>query len=717
MSEQFILENISKDLGIKQDSVNNTVALFKDGATIPFISRYRKEKTGGLDEIQIKDIGDKLEYYTELQKRKETVLQSIQSQEKLTPALEKQIVECVDKQKLEDLYLPYKPKKRTRATIAKEKGLEPLADFILMQINPKNSREDVLSSYIDKEKGVESIEDALEGALDIVAEVISDDAQIRETVRNFTAARGLIASKPKKDWVNKKSKFETYYDFSEPIKRSPSHRILAIRRGEKEKVLSYKIEVNEDDVLELIDRKVIKNTSFIFYEDIEDAITDSFRRLIYPSIENEVFATKLQEAEAEAINVFSKNLRNLLLSPPAGYKVIMGVDPGFRTGCKVVVIDDNSNYKEFIAIYPHEPQKQVDKAERIVLELINKYNVDLISIGNGTASKETDIFIKNIIKKNNLKIKSVVVSEAGASVYSASETAQKEFPDLDVTVRGGISIARRLQDPLAELVKIDAKSIGVGQYQHDVNQKELKKSLDLCVESCVNFVGVDLNTASEALLSYVSGINKGVAQNIVKYRAENGSFEERKQLLSVAKLGKKAFEQCAGFLRIKNGKNRLDNSAIHPESYKIVQSMVKDTGSNVEDLIGNQDLISKININKYVTDTIGIPTLTDILQELKKPGLDPRKEFSSVSFDSDINEMKDLNEGMILNGVVTNVTNFGAFVDIGVHQDGLIHISKMGDRFVKSPYDVLSVGDQVSVKVLSVDTELKRISLELMKKS
>ncbi|EKE04503.1 MAG: hypothetical protein ACD_20C00056G0002 [uncultured bacterium] len=714
MNDRLIIENIIHDLNIKESSVKNTIELFQDGATIPFIARYRKEKTGGLNETQIKDIGEKFEYYTELEKRKEVILQSIKDQDKLTPQLEKEIINCTEKQKLEDLYLPYKPKKRTKATIAKEKGLEPLADFIWMQINPKNSKEEILSKYINPEKGVETIDQALNGALDIIAERISDDANIRSYLRNFAFSRGFIVSNVKKEWAEKKSKFETYYNFSEPIKNSPSHRILAIRRGSKETVLSFKLEIDNDSAVDFIQSRIIQNKDFIFYGDIVKAIKDSYKRLLFPSIETEVFNLKLEEAEKEAINVFSKNLRNLLLSPPAGHKIIMGIDPGFRTGCKVAIIDQNGNFKEYKAIFPHEPQNKKQEAENILLNFINKYKVELISIGNGTASKETSVFVNEIIKKHKLPVKSLMVSEAGASVYSASDIAIKEFPELDITVRGAISIARRLQDPLAELVKIDPKSIGVGQYQHDVNQAELKKSLDLTVESCVNLVGVELNTASVALLSYVSGIGKTTAQNIVDYRAQKESFQHRKELLKVAKLGPKAFEQCAGFLRIRNSKNPLDNSAIHPESYHIVEKMAKDLNVDIKNLIGNEDLVSKINLSSYVTDSVGMPTLNDIAQELKKPGLDPRKEFTSIEFSSDINEIKDLQTGMELEGTVTNVTNFGAFVDIGVHQDGLVHISQMSDKFVKSPYEIVSVGDNVKVRVLSIDKDLKRISLALI---
>jgi len=583
-----------------------------------------------------------------------------------------------------------------------------------MQISPKNSKEEILSKYINPEKGVETTQQALDGALDIIAERISEDAGIKSYLRNSTVSKGLIVSNVKKDWSDKKSKFEVYYNFSEPVKKSPSHRILAIRRGAKEGVLSFKLETDDNWAIDFIQSRVIKNKNFIFCEDLIKAVKDSYKRLLFPSIETEVFNLKLEEAEKEAINVFSKNLKNLLLAPPAGHKIIMGIDPGFRSGCKVVIIDQSGNFKEYKAIFPHEPQNKKQEAENILLNFIDKYNVELISIGNGTASKETSVFVNEIIKKHNLTVKSLVVNEAGASVYSASDVAIKEFPDLDVTVRGAISIARRLQDPLAELVKIDPKSIGVGQYQHDVNQSELKKSLDLTVESAVNLVGVELNTASVELLSYVSGIGKTIAQNIVNYKVKNESFQNRKELLKVSKLGPKAFEQCAGFLRIRNSKNPLDNSAIHPESYHIVEKMAKDLNVDIKNLIGNEDLTSKINLSSYITENVGMPTLTDITQELKKPGLDPRKEFTSIQFSSDINELKDLETGMELEGTVTNVTNFGAFVDIGVHQDGLIHISQMSNTFVKNPYEIVSVGDNVKVRIISVDKDLKRISLTLI---
>lgn len=707
-----INKNIAQELGINPASVNNTIELLKDAATIPFIARYRKEKTNGLDETQIKNIKERFDYYTVLEKRKESILQIIKGQDKLTPELEKDILNCTDKQKLEDMYLPYKQKKRTKATIAKEKGLEPLADLIFAQHPTKNTKTEILSKFINPERDVKTKEEALSGALDIIAEKISDMANVRSYLRKMTLESGKVVSKVKKEFKDQKTKFETYYDFSEPVKRSPSHRILAMQRGEKEGVLSWKLELDEDTAINYIDDIVIKDENGMFFDDLLTASEDAFKRLIFPSIQTEVLNLKIEEAEKEAISVFSKNLKNLLLAPPAGDKVILALDPGFRTGCKVAVIDKNGNFVEYKAIFPHEPQKRTAEAEAVILDFIKRYDVELISIGNGTASKESCNFINEVIKKNKLNVKSIMVSEAGASVYSASDVAIKEFPELDITVRGAISIGRRLQDPLAELVKIDAKAIGVGQYQHDVNQVQLKNSLDLTVESAVNFVGVELNTASAELLSYVSGIGNAIAQNIVKARKENGDFKNRKQLLKVAKLGNKAFEQCAGFLRIRNSVNPLDNSAIHPESYPIVEKMAKDLGVKTEQLIGNDELVSQIKISNYVNEEIGLLTLKDIISELKKPGLDPRKEFSSLEFSSEINKMEDLLVGMELDGIVTNVTNFGAFVDIGVHQDGLVHISKLSQKFVSNPHDIVSVGDTFKVRVAAVDKALKRISLE-----
>ncbi|MBU4478749.1 MAG: RNA-binding transcriptional accessory protein [Candidatus Omnitrophica bacterium] len=708
---EFIIKNIVKDLNLKDSAVRSVAELIREGATIPFIARYRKEKTNGLDEVEIRNISQRLEYFNELEKRKETILKTIESQGKLTPELKDTILGCVEKNRLEDLYLPYKPKRTTRATIAREKGLQALADIIFAQKDIIASKEDVVLKYVNPEKGVNSYEEALQGALDIIAENIADTESIRGWIRKFFREKGDIVVKPRKEWKDKKSKFENYYAFSQNLKKTPAHRMLAIRRGANEEVLSWSIAVDEEQILDFMDSAVIRNDSFLFKEELKKAVRDSYKRLLAISIEVEVFVLKMTDADQEAIKVFETNLKNLLLAPPAGGRPIIGIDPGFRTGCKVAVIDAKGDFKEYKPIYPHETKRK-SEAEEILLAFINRYEAELISIGNGTASKETDIFVRDILKRHNLSVKSVVVNEAGASVYSASEAARAEFPDLDVTVRGAISIARRLQDPLAELVKIDPKSIGVGQYQHDVNQKELKKSLELVVESCVNYVGVELNTASCELLSYVSGINKTVAENIVKYRTQNSAFKTRRELKDISRLSPRVFEQCAGFLRIRGSEYPLDNSAIHPEAYNIVEKMAKDKKIALRDIIGNDAVINSIDITQHITEEFGAPTLTDILKELRKPGLDPRKEFESIEFSAQINSITDLKQGMNLCGKVTNVTNFGAFVDIGVHQDGLIHISRLSSRFVRDPHKVVCVGDTVKVTVLDVDVDLKRISLE-----
>jgi len=708
---EFIIRNIVKDLHLKDSGVRSVVELIEDGATIPFISRYRKEKTGGLDEVAIRNISEKLEYFSELEKRKGTILKTIESLGKLTVELKDAILGCVEKNRLEDLYLPYKPKRTTRATVARERGLEPLADIIFAQKDITASKEDLVLKYVNPEKGANNYEEALRGALDIIAERIADTESIRGWIRKFFREKGEIIVKPRKEWKDKKSKFENYYAFAQNLMKTPPHRMLAIRRGANEEVLNWRIAVDEEQILDFMDSAVIKNDAFLFKEELKKTIRDSYKRLLAVSIEVEVFVLKMTDADQEAIKVFETNLKNLLLSPPAGGRPIIGIDPGFRTGCKVAVIDSQGNFKEYKPIYPHEAKRKIE-AEEILLNFINKYEAELMSIGNGTASKETDIFVRDILKRHKLSVKSVVVNEAGASVYSASETARGEFPNLDVTVRGAISIARRLQDPLAELVKIDPKAIGVGQYQHDVNQKELKKSLELVVESCVNYVGVELNTASRELLSYVSGINKTVAENIIKYRSQNSAFKTRGELKVISRLSPRVFEQCAGFLRIRESEYPLDNSAIHPEAYHIVEKMAKDKNIALGDIIGNDAVINSIDITEYITEKFGAPTLTDILKELRKPSLDPRKEFESIEFSAEVNKIADLERGMSLLGKVTNVTNFGAFVDIGVHQDGLIHISKLSRRFIRDPNEIVSVGDTVKVTVLDIDVDLKRISLE-----
>ena len=694
-------------------SLENTINLLQSGATVPFISRYRKEQTNNLDEEQIRTIQDKLEYYTELEKRKETVIKTIQEQGKLTEELKKQIIDCKDKTILEDLYLPYKPKKRTRAAIAKEKGLEILADIIEEQKILTDSKETIIKPFINEEKGVKNYEEAINGAKDIIAERVSDNSNIRKWVRNNTFSNGILSVKVKKAFEKEKTKFEMYYDFEEALKKAPSHRILAIKRGSNEKVLGYSILIETEKIISYIRQNIITNKNATFAEELKEAIDDSYKRLIAPSIESELFNTKLEEAEDNAIITFGKNLHSLLLSAPAGTKVTLGIDPGFRTGCKVVVIDKTGKFIENTTIYPTPPQNEIAKSADIILKFIQKYNIELIAIGNGTASRETDQFVGNLIKDNKLNITKVMVNEAGASIYSASANAKKEFPDLDVTVRGAISIARRLQDPLSELVKIDPKSIGVGQYQHDVNQTKLKKRLESVVESCVNYVGVELNTASVELLSYVSGIGPTVAKNIVTYRDKNNTFTNRKELLKVSKLGPKVFEQCAGFLRIMHSKDPLDNSSVHPESYYVVEKIAKDLNVEVEKLISNTTLLNKINPNNYVDDKVGLPTINDIIEELKKPGRDPREEFKTAKFKENVMDFEDLQEDMMLEGTVTNVTDFGAFVDIGVHKEGLVHISQMADKYIKNPNDVVSPGQIVQVKVLSVDVQKQRISLSM----
>jgi uncharacterized protein len=709
----FVLDCIQKDVDKPLESVANTVALLEGGSTIPFISRYRKEKTGNLDEIAIRKISERYDYYKELEERKAAIIKSIDSQGKLTEALKKKILECVDKVVLEDMYLPYKPKKRTRASTAKEKGLEPLAEIMVKQETSSAKKEDIVAPFINKELGVEKYQDAINGAKDIIAERIADSAGIRGWVRNYTAEEGVLKSAPREEFKDAKTKFSTYYETSEKIKIAPSHRLLAVQRGTKEEVLTWKIVVDELHITNQIKSMIIKNPNCLFRKEIEEAAEDSYSRLMEISIAAEVFVAAIKRAETEAIDVFSKNLRNLLLAAPAGPRITIGIDPGFRTGCKVSVVDEKGDFKEFAAIYQNPPERDTVGAEAVLMDLIEEYEPELIVIGNGTASKETLSFVKDLLKKHKREnISCLCVSEAGASVYSASENAGKEFPDLDVTVRGAISIARRTQDPLAELVKIDPKAIGVGQYQHDVNQRDLKKSLDLTVESCVNYVGVDLNTASVELLSYVSGIGRMAAENVVKYRSDNGLFKNRQELKKVSRLTDKAFEQCAGFLRIRKSDNLLDNSSIHPEAYPIVEKMARDKDLTVDKLIGNAALVDSIPLDKYVTETIGLLTLKDIATELKKPGRDPRQEFKGVEFSTKINELEDLSEGMVITGVVTNVTNFGVFVDVGVHQDGLIHISNLADSFIKNPYEVVSVGDTLQVEVLEVDTELNRIAMK-----
>jgi protein Tex len=708
MLKNTLINYLCEDCSLPIHPIQATLSLFEEKATIPFIARYRKEKTDGLDETQLRQIQTRYDYYLSLFARQETILKSIEEQGKLTSDLKIEIEKCRDKQTLEDIYLPYKIRRKTKADIAIKNGLGPLADLLLAQ-NSTASRADTLSPYITDT--ITTTEKALEGALHIIAQTISDTSQYRQWIRTLIIKTGFLTSSVTTKSKNNKTKFDMYYNFSEPLRSAASHRLLAIRRGEKEKILNWKIKIEEDQVLAYLQSKLISNPQFIFTGDLKAGIKDAFTRLINPSLQTECFNLKCEEAENTSINVFSQNLKNLLMAAPVGSKVIMGIDPGFRTGCKIAIVDKTGLYKSTATIFPTPPYQKIAEAEKTVLEMAKKHQVELIAIGNGTASKETMQFIKQMLKSHQIKVTPVIVNESGASVYSASEIAIQEYPNLDITVRGAISIAHRLQDPLAELVKIDPKSIGVGQYQHDVNQQHLKEALTFTTELAVNTIGVDVNTSSQALLTYISGIGPTIAKNIVKYREENGQFKDRKTLMKVSKLGPKAYEQCIGFLRIKDAKNPLDNSAIHPESYPLVQKMAKDIDCPIDKIIGNTELINQLQLDQYITETVGLPTLQDIAKELQKPGVDPRAEFVYANFDDSIDDIADLKEGMSLEGVVTNVTNFGAFVDIGVHQDGLIHVSKLSNSFVKNPQDIIAVGEKVLVTVLKVDLDLKRIQL------
>ena len=692
----------------RPEQIAAVITLLEEGATIPFIARYRKERTGNLDEVQILHIKQNHDYQKELSARKATIFKTLTELGKLTPELQSQIELCTDRLVLEDIYLPYKPRKMTRADKAIAQGLAPLAQYILSDKPLTMPKEALLQQFINHD-AINTRDDAMAGAKDIVAEIISNDAESRRFIRQITQSQGRLVTSVAKAWKGKPSKFEMYYDFSERLAQSAAHRLLAIRRAEAEKVIHWKIAIDEARCLEILLARFAKNKQAPFYQERLAALDDSFKRLIFPSIENECFNLKIEQAEKESIDVFAGNLQNLLLAPPAGAVTILGVDPGFRTGCKCAVIDETGTFKETITIYPTQDPA---KAEAEIMKIFLAYPIHYVAIGNGTASKETDAFIKSVISKHQLSARAVLVNESGASIYSASDIAREEFPDLDLTIRGAISIARRLQDPLAELIKIDPKSIGVGQYQHDVDQGHLKASLDFKVQYCVNHVGVDLNTASFSLLSHVSGIGPMLAKNMVAFRQTIGAFTSRAQLKKVPKLGAKAFEQCAGFLRIRQSLNPLDTTAIHPESYAVVKEMANKRGISIEELIKQPDVLNQLTLSDYVTDTVGLPTLHDIVVELKKPGRDPRSEFKYATFREDINEISDLTEGLILNGIVTNVTNFGAFVDIGVHQDGLIHISQLSDSFVSDPAAVVSVGESVSVKVLEVDVARKRISLK-----
>ena len=712
------VELIANETKIRPEQVRNTLALFDQGSTVPFITRYRKEVTGSLDENQLRLIEERYTYFKELADRRESILKSIETQGKLTPDLKAKIETTVSKTELEDLYLPYKPKRRTRAMAAKEAGLEPLARIIQAQEAPAAGQtpEMLAAAYVNAEGGVADAAAALQGALDILAEELSEDAAIRGQIREMAMKTGLYTSKVRKEHEGKRTKFEMYYNFSEKVSALPSHRILAMRRGEKEEVLKTEMVLDDAKCLGLLAAKAIKPSS-PYKVELEKMVKDTYDRLLKPSIETEVRLALKERADNEAFVVFQKNLRDVLLAAPAGPKVVMGVDPGFRTGVKLAVIDATGKLLEHRTIHPMPPQKEIEASQTILLAMIESFKVDVIAIGNGTASRETDEFIGNAIKTlENPPIK-VVVSEAGASVYSTSPLAGKEFPDLDATIRSAASIARRIQDPLAELVKIEPKAIGVGQYQHDVNQNELKRKLEQVVESCVNSVGVDVNSASEALLAYVAGVNKSLAKNIVEFRNANGPFASRAALVKVPLFGPKAFEQAAGFLRVQGSENVLDASAVHPERYELVKKIVEDIGAQVREIIGNGEQIKKIDLNKYVTEEVGLPTLLDITAELEKPARDPRAEFKYARFDAKIQDMKDLQKDMWLEGVVTNVTNFGAFIDIGVHQDGLVHISEIADKFVDDAKKILTAGQIVNVRVLDVDVQQKRISLSMKKES
>jgi uncharacterized protein len=701
-----IISLISKSLNLSAKNVESTVKLIDEGATIPFISRYRKEATGGLDEVQISKIKDLSEKFLELEKRKEFILKSISEQEKLTPDLEKQISESWDSTELEDIYLPFKSKRQTRAEKARKKGLEGLAKWLMSQQSGSVSSK--ASEFINEE--VKDEEDALQGARDIIAEWVNEDANTRQIVRNIFSREAVITSKVISGKEEEGEKYADYFDFSAPLARCPSHRILAIRRGESEGFLRVSISVDEDKCLERLVPCYAKNNTEAA-DHVEDAVVDAYKRLLKPSIETEFAALSKEKADESAISVFADNLRQLLLAPPLGQQRILGIDPGYRTGCKLVCLDQQGNLLHNETIYPHPPQNEYSKASNKVVKLVSTYKIDAIAIGNGTASRETERFITNLRYEKEVKV--FVVSESGASVYSASKIAREEFPNYDVTVRGAVSIGRRLSDPLAELVKIDPKSIGVGQYQHDVDQNKLKKALDQTVESCVNLVGVNLNTASKHLLTYVSGLGDTLAQNIIDYRSENGPFRSRSELKKVPRLGPKAFEQSAGFLRIPDSTNPLDNSAVHPECYPIVEKMAKDLNTSVKELINNKPLIDSIEIDRYKTDSVGEETLTDILLELEKPGRDPRSKVQLLEFDPNIRTINDLKEGMILPGIVTNITNFGCFVDVGIKENGLVHISEMANHFISNPGEVVSLHQHLNVKVLSVDLERKRIQLSL----
>ena len=719
MEKNSFARLIAQQLNLQERAVDNTLALLDEGCTIPFISRYRKERTGGLDEVQIAAISTQYERFKEIQKRKETVVKTISDLDKLTPELEKRIADCWDATELEDIYLPYKPKRRTRAQVAREQGLEPLAKILLLQ--RERDPERAAEKYIKGD--VKDAETAIKGAQDIIAEMVSEDERSRQQLRGAFRRQAMISSKVVKAKAesDEAAKYSDYFNWEEPLKRCSSHRLLAMRRGEGEGILRISISPDDNECIERLQRHYVYGSTPCG-KLVAEAVEDGYKRLLKPSIETEFAALSKEKADEEAIRVFAENLRQLLLGAPLGQKRVMGVDPGFRTGCKVVCLDAQGNLLHHEAIFPHPPVNKRMESAMAIQKMLRKYQIEAISIGNGTASRETNDFIRDVLagrydvtpsKQEEIKPQVFTVSEDGASVYSASKIARDEFPDEDVTVRGAVSIGRRLMDPLAELVKIDPKSIGIGQYQHDVDQTKLKNALDQTVESCVNNVGVNLNTASQHLLMYVSGLGPTLAKNIVDYRKDNGAFTSRAQLKKVPRLGPAAYQQCAGFLRIPGARNPLDNSAVHPESYDIVEQMAKDQGCAVIDLINNKEKREAIDIKRYVTDEVGIPTLTDILKELEKPGRDPRQQIEAFEFDSRVNTIDDLVEGMELPGIVTNITNFGAFVDIGVHQDGLVHISQMADRRIAHPTDVVKLHQHIRVRVIEIDHRRNRISLSM----
>lgn len=707
---------LATELNLKPEQIENALELLAEGATVPFIARYRKERTGEMNEVQLRDLFERYAYLTELAERKGVILHAIAQQGKLTEELKAKITSCLQKTELEDLYLPYRPKRRTRATIAREKGLEPLAELIKslnVPQSPAASLETAAMQYVSQTQEVKTPQEALKGAADILAEEVAEKAELRAYLRDYFLDKGVFISQIKKEHPEGTTKFEMYRNYQMGVKNIAPHNLLALCRGEAEGILNYEIAFDEDIVLKYLEVREIKSKNPIIREFYQAMVKDAFNRLMKTSIMGEVISQKKTYADIESIKTFEANLRELLLSAPAGMKPTLAIDPGFRTGCKVVVLDETGKFLAYQAVFPHQGSAQRDKAVQTLKNLITQYQIKLIAIGNGTASRETDEFVNQVLQDIDPKPVKVMVNESGASIYSASKVALEEFPDLDITVRGAISIGRRLQDPLAELVKIDPKSIGVGQYQHDVDQKLLKKKLDETVESCVNYVGVDLNTASKELLTFVSGITATVANNIVTYRNEHGVFKNRRQLLKVAKLGPKAFEQAAGFMRIRGGDNPLDNTAVHPESYPVLEAIAADLDIPLEQITEIAAKLKKTNLKKYVTDGIGEPTLRDIIRELEKPGRDPRAEFKYATFREGITEITDLQVGMELEGIVTNVANFGAFVDIGVHQDGLVHISQLADRFVDDIQKVVKVGQVVKVRVLEVNEKLHRISLSM----